>query len=174
MSNTAVQKCGFCEGKMFTKKQKRVSCQICNTWFHKKCTRLSGKDFKLISFKKFNSLCLSCFHKYVPFESPKNNKNLKAYSHMNIIITPRSTKTNFYNNCNSIKMPFDDNDHHTFINSKYYNINELNALNNKGNYFGILHLNIASLSKHIGSLSYVLSMMKFNFPIMELCEHKTR
>ena len=44
-------------------------------------------------------------------------------------------------------MPFDDNDHHTFINSKYYNINELNALNNKGKYFGILHLNIASLSK---------------------------
>ena len=43
-------------------------------------------------------------------------------------------------------MPFDDNDHHTFINSKYFDINELNALNNKANYFGILHLNIASLS----------------------------
>ena len=66
-------------------------------------------------------------------------RNLKTYSYMNIIIT-RSTKTNFYNNCNSIEMPFDDNDHHTFINSKYYDINKLNALNNKGNYFGILHL----------------------------------
>ena len=41
-------------------------------------------------------------------------------------------------------MPFDDNGHLTFINSKYYNTNELNALNNKANYFGILHLNIAS------------------------------
>ena len=71
-------------------------------------------------------------------------------------------------------MPFNDNDHHTFINSKYYDINELNALNNKGNYFGILHLNIAYLSKHIDSLSYVLSMMKFNFPITGLCEHKIR
>ena len=79
---------------------------------------------------------------------------------MNIVITPRSSKTNFYNNCNSIEMPFDDNDHHTFINSKYYNINELNALNNKVNYFGILHLNIASLSKHIDSLSNFLSMIK--------------
>ena len=79
---------------------------------------------------------------------------------MNNIITPRSTKTNFYNNCNSIEMPFDDNNHHTFINSKYYNINELNALNNKVNYFGILHLNIASLSKHIDSLSNFLSMIK--------------
>ena len=48
-----------------------------------------------------------------------------------------------------MEMPFDDNDHHTFINSKYYNVNELDALNNKANYFGILHLHIASLNKHI-------------------------
>ena len=93
---------------------------------------------------------------------------------MNIIITPRSTKTNLYNNCNSIEMPFDDSDDHTFINSKYYDINELNVLSNKENYFGILHLNIASLSKHIDSLSNVLSMAKFNFAIVELCEHKIR
>ena len=94
----------------------------------------------IISFKKFNSLCQSCFHKHVPFGSPKNNKNWKTYPHMNIIINLRSTKTNFYNNFDSIEIPSDDNDHHTFINSKYCNINELNALNNKTNYFGILHL----------------------------------
>ena len=88
---------------------------------------------------------------------------------MNNIITPRSTKTNFYNNCNSIEMPFDDNNHHTFINSKYYDINEMNVLNNKANYFGI-----AFLSKHIDSLSNVLSMIKFNFAITGLCEHKIR
>ena len=93
---------------------------------------------------------------------------------MNIIITPRSTKTNLYNNCNSIEMPFDDSDDHTFINSKYYDINELNVLSNKENYFGILHLNIASLSKHIDSLSDVLSMIKFNFPIIRLCQHNIR
>ena len=71
-------------------------------------------------------------------------------------------------------MPFDDNDHHSFINSKYYNINELNALNNKGNYLEILHLNIASLNKHIDNLSDVLSMMKFNFPIIGLCDNKIK
>ena len=84
ISNTTVQKCGFCEGKTFRKKHKKVSCQICNTWFHKKCTQLSGKDFKLISFKKFNSLCQSCFLKHVPFGSPKNNKNLKACSRITL------------------------------------------------------------------------------------------
>ena len=117
---------------------------------------------------------MSGFRKHVPFGFPKNNKNLMTYSHMNIIITSRSTKTNFYDNCNFIEIPFDDNDYYTFINSKYYDINELNALNSKANYFGILHLNIASLNKHIDSLSDVLSMTKFNFPIIGLCEHKIR
>ena len=77
---------------------------------------------------------------------------------MNIIVTPRSTKTTF------ITTVIDNNDNHTFINSKQYNISELNALNNKANYFEILHLNIASLSKHTDVfLLYVLSMMEFNF-----------
>ena len=33
--------------------------------------------------------------------------------------------TDFYSNCNSIEMPFDDTYRHTFINSKYYDNNEL-------------------------------------------------
>ena len=151
--------------------RKKVSCQICNTWFHKKCTQLSGKDIKLIGFNKFNSLYQPCFRKHVPFShvngSRANNKNLHNEHYNN-------SKTDFYNNCDSIEMPFDDSDHHTFINSKYYDINELNALNNRANYFGILHLNITFLNKHIYSLSNVLSMMKFNFPIIGLSEHKIR
>ena len=93
---------------------------------------------------------------------------------MYIIIAPRSNITIFYNCCNSIELPFDDNDHHSFINSTCYHINELNALNNKANYFGILRLNIASLKKHINSLSNVLSMMKFIFLVIGLTEHKIR
>ena len=88
---------------------------------------------------------------------------------MNIIITPRSNKNNFYNNCNSKEMPFGDNDHHTFINSKYYNINELNVLN-KANYFRIL--NIVSLTKNIDSVSK--SKMKFNVSVIGLSKDKIR
>ena len=141
-----MQKCGFCKERKFRKKQKKISCQIRDTCFHKKCSQLSGKDFKLTSCNKFNSLCHSCFGKYVPFShvngSPKSNKNSKTCFPMNIMITPRSNKTN--------------------------------ALNNKVNYFEIPHVNIASLNKHIDILSDVLSKMKFNFPIIGLSEHKIR
>ena len=62
----------------------------------------------------------------------------------------------------------------TLKNSKYYDFNVLNALNNNGNYSGILHINIAFLDKHIESLSNFLSMMKFNFTIIGLSENKIR
>ena len=113
----------------------------------KKYTQLSGKDSKLISFKKFNALFQFCFRKHFWLGFPNNKKNLKSYYHMNIVITPRNTKTNFNKHCNSIEMSFDDR--HASINLKYCDINELNALNDKGSYFEIVHLNIASLSKHI-------------------------
>ena len=122
MSNTAVQKCGFFEGKMFRKSKKEFHVKSAILVF---IENVLNSQLKIL-IQKNNSLCQSCFCRHVPFGSPKNNKNSKTYSHMNIIITPKSTKTNFYNNCNSIGMLFDDNDHHTFINLKYYNINELN------------------------------------------------
>ena len=73
---------------------------------------------------------------------------------------------------NSIEVPFHDDNHHILINSKCFNINEINALKTKENHFGILHLNIASLNKHVDGLSNLISLMKLNFPIIDLSEHK--
>ena len=52
------------------------------------------------------------------------------------------------------------------------NINEINALKTKDYHFGILHLNIASLNKRTDGLSNLLSLMKLNFQIIDLSEHK--
>ena len=71
-----------CSGK--SKKGFHVESAILG--FVKKCTQLSEKDFKLISFNKVKSLCQSCFGEFISFshvnESPKNNKSLKTYSHI--------------------------------------------------------------------------------------------
>ena len=52
-----------------------------------------------------------------------------------------------------MEVPFDDDNHHILINSKYFNCNEIIALKTKENHFGIFHLNIGSLNKHIDGLS---------------------
>ena len=171
-----VRKCGFCERTIFRKKQKTILCQVCNTSFHKRCTQILGRNFNLVAHNSANCYCQSCFVKNVPSsevnKSPTNDQNQSRNSLANIIIIPNSNKSDFYNSCNSIEVPFDDDNHHFLINSKYFNINEINALKTKENHFGILHLNIASLNKRIDGLSNLISLMKLNFPIIGLSEHK--
>ena len=176
MSVFTVRKCGFCERKMFRKKQKSISCQVCDTSFHKRCTQISGRNFNLVARNSANCYCQSCFVKNVPSsevnESSTNDQNQSRDSLANIIIIPNSNKSDFYNSCNSIEVPVDDDNHHILINSKYFNINEIKALKTKENHFGILHLNITSLNKHIDDLSKLISLMELNFPIIGLSEHK--
>ena len=176
MSGFRVWKCGFCERRMFRKKQKTISCQVCVTSFHKRSTQISGKNFNLVSRNSANCYCQSCFVKNVTSsgvnESPTNDQNQSRNFLINIIITPNSNKIDFYNSCNSIEVPFNDDNHHILINSKYFNVNEINTLKRKENHFGILHLNIASLNKHIDGLFNLISLMKLNFPIIGMSEHK--
>ena len=69
------------------------------------------------------------------------------------IIPPNSNNSDFYDSCNFIEVPFDDDNHHILVNSKYFNINEMNALKLKENHFGILHLNV-------WKLMWILLMLK--------------
>ena len=89
----------------------------------------------------------------------------------NITITPNSNKSDLYNSCNSIEVPFEDDNHHILIKSKYFNNNEINTLK-KGHHFGILHLNISPLNKRIDGRSNLLSLMKSIFPVIGLSENK--
>ena len=40
--------------------------------------------------------------------------------------------------------------------------------------FGLLHVNIASLDKHIDDLRFILSKLNFNFDIIGISEHKIK
>ena len=63
-----------------------------------------------------------------------------------MIITSDSNKSDFYSICNSVEVPFDDDEHHIPIHSKYFNINEFNSLKTKEKYFGILPCSICAIT----------------------------
>ena len=127
MSGFTLRKCGFCKRRMFRKeKQRTISCQVCDTSFHKRCTQISGRNFNLSLRNNANCYCQSCFVKNVPSsevnECPMNDQNQSRNSLTNTIITPNSNKSDFYNSCNSLEVPFDDDNHHILINSKCFSI----------------------------------------------------
>ena len=103
-----------------------------------------GRNFNSVSCNNADCYCQSCFAKNVLLPLEVNESPMNG----------------FYNNCNSTEVSFDDNNHHILINSKYFSVNEINALKTKESHFGILHLNIASLNKLIDGISNLLSLMK--------------
>ena len=83
----------------------------------------------------------------------------------------------FISQCESIKESiYSDNEdefHSTQVNSKYYDIDQLNLLKpDLPSCFGLFHVNIASLNKHIDDLKFILSRLNFNFDIIGVSEHK--
>ena len=149
MSGFTVRKCGFCERRMFRKKQKTISCQDCDTSFHKRCTQVSGKNFNLVLHNNTNCNCKSCFVKNVPSsevnKSPTNDQNQSRNSLTNIIITPNSNKSDFYNSCNSIEVPLRMIIIKSLLIQNILLLMKLIPLKTKENHFGILHLNTESL-----------------------------
>ena len=55
MLGFTVRKCGFCERRIFGKKQKTISYQVCDTSFHKRCTDISERNFNLAL--RINAIC---------------------------------------------------------------------------------------------------------------------
>ena len=58
------------------------------------------------------------------------------------------------------------------INSNYYDLQELSKLKNDPSNLGIMHTNIASLNTHHDELKRILSLIKFDFQIIGITEHK--
>ena len=160
---------GFSVQRYSEKKQKTISCLVSDTSYHKRCTQISGRNFNLVSRNIVNCYCQFCFVRNVPpsevNESPTNDQNQSGNSLTNILTNPNS-------NNNYIEVSFDYNNHYVLINSKYFRINEVNALKTKENYFGIPHLIIVSLNKLIDGLFNLLSLVKLNYPIICSSEHK--
>ena len=86
----------------------------------------------------------------------------------------------FINDCNKASTDFNETFREEFteefpttINSKYYNLNEINQIkHDKKSSFGLLHTNLAPVSKHFDDLEQVVSLLKTNFDIIGTTEHK--
>ena len=147
-------------------------------------------------FKYFNNVdisweCDKCIMKtnnFFPFNDLDDDTWLK-FNEVDVCNNKLSDDVNtfssteieeFASQCDSIQTRInlangDDNDDFisSQVNSKYYDIKELNSLKiDLPSSFGLFHVNIASLNKHIADLKLILSLMKYKFDIIGISEHK--
>ena len=123
---------------------------------HKICTSLNNEQYRKIKKQLLLCMCLLCQSNTFPFSEQSNSNISLINSGFNNFLFSKDTNifpdenlNLFFIECNSKETPFNDSNHPVYIDSKYYDIHDLNELNiNKNSSFGALHLNIASVSKH--------------------------
>ena len=184
--------------------QDSIQCATCLGWVHqnskKNCSGLTTTEF--LSHCEDDSKqweCDKCVSKsfiFLPFildneenfsldgqiltnNSNYNPKNLSE--DVNMFISDEDKK--IFNQCDSIEELLNNDEHkseeninlQTQVNSKYYDIKQLNSLKiDLPSSFSLFHVNIASLDKHIDDLKLILSLIERKFDILGISEHKIR
>ena len=158
--------------------QKSIQCVSCLNWIHhdnkNNCSGLTDSEF-LSHCNDINKQwecdkCVSNSFMFLPFTHGDDSISFEVNSNLNHL----SNDVNFHisnddkifrASCDSMINLFDNDDEKvddeinlpTTVNSKYYDIKQLNALKNDPiSSFGLFHVNIASLDKHIDDLKLIL------------------
>ena len=193
--------CSVCSKQYYKKFQNVLQCTSCDGWVHHgnrlDCSGLTDNEYELHvndEYKPFE--CQKC----VIEKKAKANNSIFTVLPFPVecegnpfgkpVSTPKpdissmnpSQLKKFVEECEKIEYQLKSNDDDDFVNndlscttvnSKYYNLKQLNSLKpDKLSSFGLLHVNIASLNAHVDDLRTVLSRSKFSFDIIGISEHK--
>ena len=118
-----------------------INCNSCNEWIHQKgCCCLNIEEFTSISQVDSQWNCSKCIAQTLPFYNTNTNDimldNLGiSNSVYDFRINPDNEFAEFINDCNKASTDFNETfreefteEFPTMINSKYYNLNEINQI----------------------------------------------
>ena len=179
--------CVICE-KSLIRSDGIIQSTFCNGWIHRvKCCSLSTEEFIEISKDVETPWCCpKCSAETLPFYCTSDNElfieNLRLNKNVSedLNIIPQNQFKEFLNECNNISNNLLENvnnkdleDFPNPVNSKYHDIHQFNQIKpDPISSLGLIHTNLASIGKHFDDLNLVISLLKFDFHIIGISEHK--
>ena len=163
-------KCGKCQKNMPPHLQV-INCITCRKYFHVKCSGTSKQSFLKLNSNGDFWTCYNCVSKLMPFSQIDNNE----------LFLESQNKTQLFNDAPSFtiqslldKMPGQNFETDEFmsesISSKYFTPSEFLQSKIDPKKFSIVHINIASLSKHIDELRNLVHALEHPFDIIGITE----
>ena len=164
-------KCGSCSRKI-KKGFPHSHCNSCNKFFHLSCAERSKKDLTLKSWN-----CRQCLNLTLPFSSiDQNSFLLTLHGKNDKEIESLNNGPSFSMKSLIDKMPGQRFNTDEFlsdnIESRYYSTGDFLGKKFPSNKFSIIHINIASLQKHIDEFRSFLAGLNIKFDI--ICISETR
>ena len=163
-------KCGSCR-KNIPGHLQNIKCDSCQKYFHVKCSATSKKIFFDLKARNESWDCTKCLSKILPFSQIDNEELfLELENKSNLInATPSFTFQSLLD-----QMPGQNFETDEFmsesISSKYFTPSEFLGSKLSPNKFSLVHINIASLSKHIDELRNLLCALEHPFDIIGITE----
>ena len=160
MRNT--NKCGKCRKRVINL---QFRCKECRIYLHKKCVQNNNVE---------EIMCNACLNKHLPFFKVTNNDFLNNFNDK--LNAGNLPSFKIQSLLDEIKK--NENEDNSFlsdsIKSSYFTPSEFveNKFTKKA--FSIIHLNVASLGRHIDELKSLLFNLKHEFDVITLSEVKIR
>ena len=146
---------------------------------------MSFVDGQLIKNSDSSWFCLHFSNKIFPFTNITNKKLQSVFSdeeyHVDdyidsltktcLVLRPQENLTNLFSEFKNLSS--DQNNSSENINSKYYDIDEIQTLSKLTNALCNFHINSCSLSKNIEDLEYLLNSLSINFNVNTIRETRT-
>ena len=169
-------KCGNCK-KHMPEHLRIINCDSCKTFYHVKCCRINHKQYNDIKNRNELWHCVKCVQSALPFS--KLDKNDECFE-MNSIFVPSSDSEeclgmpSFTIQSLLDKMPGQNFETDEFlsetITSKYFTPSEFLENKLSPSHFSMIHINIASLTKHINQLRCLLTILNHPFDVIGITE----
>ena len=146
--------CKLCP-KNVSDNNKAILCDLCQTWIHIKCNHLNYIDCQYLRCNR-PWYCLSCTTILFPFVDLNNqkflgfindNNNESKNSNSSLILKPLPDLALLFNHFNNA-IPENNSDPENVLQSKYYDIDELQQLRipNKEKSLSLFQINCRSLN----------------------------
>ena len=185
-TKTTGKNCVICQ-EICKRGQSTIKCTLCNKLVHaiKSCSLLTTENYNILKNKR-KWVCPNCTADNFPFKDLSDNdlfflNNISLLNTSNLNLIPDENFQTFINECKFLDLnnlyihSEEDIEFYININSKYHDIHELNNIKcDIKSTLGICHTNIASLSKNIDELRLTFSLLKKEFQIIGITEHKIR
>ena len=142
-------------------------------------------DGQLIKNLNSSWFCLHCSSNIYPFTNITNKKLQSVFSNeeyhvdcyigistnTRLVLKPQGNLTNLFNEFNNLSSD-QNNNSENIINSKYYDVDEIQTLNklNVKRTLSLFHINSCSLSKNIEDLEYLLNSTSISFDVIAISE----